>query len=76
MGQIGPTLITIVVSIIGLAMVAVVVSKNAQTTQVISAGGSALSKIIGAAVQPVSGNAFGSAFGSIGSSSNLLSGGL
>jgi lysophospholipase L1-like esterase len=64
MSSIGPGIITIIVSIIGLAMVAVIVSQQAQTSNVIQAGGNALKSIIGAAVQPVSGNSLG--FGSIG----------
>jgi hypothetical protein len=75
MSNIGPGIITIITSIIGLAMVAVLVSNQAQTGNVLTSGGNALKSIIGAAVQPVSGGAFGlgnlsSAFGS--SSSNAL----
>lgn len=44
----------IIAAVIGLAIVAVIVSKNAQTSSVIQAGGSALSSLIQAAVQPVS----------------------
>ena len=65
MSQIGPGIVTVIVSIIGLAMIAVALSKNAQTSQVLQAGGSALSSIIGAAVQPVSSNS--NLFGSVGS---------
>lgn len=77
MGSIGPGIITIVVSIIGLAMVAVLISKNAQTPQVLQSGGQALSAIIGAAVQPVTGSS--NLFGSVGSnisSTTLGLGGL
>jgi hypothetical protein len=64
MGAIGPGLITIVGGIIGLAIVAVLVSQKAQTSGVVQAGGTALSQIIGAAVAPVSqNNNFGSAGG-------------
>jgi hypothetical protein len=63
MNNIGPTFVIVVGGVISLAMVAVVVSKNAQTATVIQGAGSALSSIIGAAVQPVSGTA-GSTFGS------------
>lgn len=63
MREIGPTLITVIGSIVGLAIVAVIVSRNAQTPDVLNAGGSALAKIIGAAVGPVS-NSQGSNFGS------------
>lgn len=63
MGNIGPGIIAIVTGIIGLAIVAVVVSQNANTSSVIGSAGSALSSVIGAAVSPVSGgsNQFGSA---------------
>jgi PRD1 phage membrane DNA delivery len=65
MGAIGPGIIAAVSSVILLAIVAVVVSKNAQTPQVIQSGGSALASVIGAAVAPVTGttNAFGGAAG-------------
>jgi len=66
MSNIGPVLVTIVASIVGLAIVAVLVSKKAQTPQVLQAGGSALGQIIGAAVGPVTGatgNQFGAATG-------------
>jgi PRD1 phage membrane DNA delivery len=62
MQSIGPTFVIVCGGIITLAMVAVVVSKNAQTSTVISGAGTALSSIIGAAVAPVSGsssNTFG-----------------
>ena len=54
MSNIGPGLIAVVAGILTLAMIAVVVSKNAQTSTVISGAGSALSSVIGAAVAPVS----------------------
>jgi PRD1 phage membrane DNA delivery len=57
MGAIGPGVVAIVAGIIGLAIVAVIVSKNAQTPQVFQGAGTALAQVIGAAVQPVSGGA-------------------
>jgi hypothetical protein len=66
MGSIGPAFVAIVMGVIGLAIVAVLVSQKASTSSVIQAGGSALSGIIGAAVGPVSGsgqNQFGAASG-------------
>jgi PRD1 phage membrane DNA delivery len=58
----GAGIVAIVSGIIGLAIVAVIVSQNAQTGSVITSGGTALSSIIGAAVSPVSGsNTFGAA---------------
>jgi hypothetical protein len=45
----------ILAAIIGLAIVAVIVSNNANTSNVINAGGTAFSGLITAAVSPVSG---------------------
>jgi PRD1 phage membrane DNA delivery len=50
----GPV-IAIVTGIIGLAIVAVVVSQNAQTGTVLTSAGTALSSVIGAAVSPITG---------------------
>lgn len=47
--------VTIVLAIIGVATIAVVVSKNANTSGVIKAGGGALSDLLRVAVSPVSG---------------------
>jgi hypothetical protein len=69
MNQIGPTFVAIVTGVIGLALVAVAVSRNAQTPQVVQSAGGALASIIGAAVQPVTGSSssgFGSAIGGLG----------
>lgn len=51
--------VAIVAGLIGLAIVAVIVSQRAQTSAVIGSAGSALSSVIGAAIAPVSGNTFG-----------------
>lgn len=56
------TIITVASGIIGVAIVAVLVGKNAQTSTVISSAGTALSSVITAAVAPVgasSNNTFG-----------------
>ena len=53
MGDIGPTFIAVVAGVIGLAIVAVIVSKNAATPAVLQGAGSALAGVIGAAVAPV-----------------------
>lgn len=50
------TLAAIIGGVITIAIVAVIVSKNAQTSQVLTGAGSALSSVIGAAVGPVSGS--------------------
>jgi hypothetical protein len=65
MNQVGPSIISIVGGIIGLAIVAVLVAKNAQTSSVIQGTGTALSSIIQAAVQPVSSSG-NNQFGSVG----------
>lgn len=75
MDSIGPTLITVVGAVIGLAIVAVVVSKNAQTPQVLQGAGSALSAVIGAAVSPVS-NSQSNNFGGAGAQTGTQSSGL
>jgi membrane DNA delivery protein len=62
MNNIGPTFVAVIGGIIALAMVAVLVSKKAQSPAVIQSTGSALSSIINAAVSPVvsgGGNTFG-----------------
>lgn len=56
MQNIGDIILSIVTGIIGLAIVAVIVSNNAQTGSVISSSGSALATVIGAAVAPVTGS--------------------
>lgn len=62
MNNIGGSVVAVIAAIIGLAIVAVIVSRNAQTPQVLKSAGDALSGVIRAAVAPVSGsNSFGSA---------------
>lgn len=56
MGQAGPLIVSVIAGVIGLALVAVIVSKNAQTSTVISGAGSALANVIAAAVSPISGS--------------------
>ena len=46
--------IVVASGVIGLAIVAVLVSQKAQTPNVLSAAGNAFAQIIGAAVKPVS----------------------
>lgn len=54
-GNLVTGLVTIAVAIVSLAMLAVIVSKNAQTPAVIQSAGNALGADIMAAVSPVSG---------------------
>ena len=72
MNQIGPGIVTVISGIIGLAIIAVIMSKNAQTPSVISTSGSALAQVIGAAVSPVT----GSSSNTFGSSSTSATGGM
>ncbi len=51
--------ITILTAIIGVAILAVLVSRNANTQGVISSAGSAFSNALSVAEGPVSGNSFG-----------------
>lgn len=53
MDKVTETIVTIAVSIIGLATLAVIVGRNAQTSKVISSIGDAFSKAIKTAVSPV-----------------------
>lgn len=47
--------LTVAAGVIGVAILAVLVSKNAQTPQVIGAAGSAFSNVLSAATGPVTG---------------------
>jgi hypothetical protein len=49
-------IVTVATSIVGLAIVAVIVSKQSDAANVIKSGGSVFDKIIKAAVAPVSGS--------------------
>lgn len=53
--QLIASVVTVGTAIVGLAIIAVLVSKNANTAGVIQAGGSSFSQAITAAVSPVSG---------------------
>lgn len=62
--KLGESVITVLTAIIGVAIIAVLVSKQANTSSVIGAAGKAFSQVLGAAVNPVS-NASG--LGNLGS---------
>lgn len=53
------SLVVIATSIVGLAIIAVLVSRNANTAGVIGAAAKGFSQTISAAVAPVSGGGFG-----------------
>lgn len=52
-------IVGIVTAIIGLAILSVILSKNAATVQVIGASASGLAKDINAATAPITGGSFG-----------------
>lgn len=55
MDQIWQGVVTIAVAIIGVAILAVLVSKNANTSNVVQAGGNAFATMLNAATSPVTG---------------------
>jgi PRD1 phage membrane DNA delivery len=59
--QLITSVVTVLTAIIGVAIIATLVSKNANTSQVIQSGGSAFSQALGTALSPVTG---GGGFGS------------
>ena len=59
--QLISSVVTVLTAIIGVAIIAVLVSKQANTANVIQAGGSAFSGALGTALSPVTGS---SSFGS------------
>lgn len=62
--QLVTSVVTVLTAIIGVAIIAVLVSKNAQTIGVIGAGASGFSQALGAALSPVTGQ---TGFGTLGS---------
>lgn len=59
MNELWQGVVTIAVAIIGVATLAVLVSKNANTSGVINSAGNAFAQALGAATAPVSGNSMG-----------------
>lgn len=55
MNQLTESVVTIAVAIIGLATLAVLVGRNARTSQVISSAGQAFNSALGTAISPVGG---------------------
>lgn len=53
------SLVTVATAIVGVAILAVLVSKNANTPQVISSAGSAFGNALGVALSPVTGGGGG-----------------
>ena len=54
------SLVTIVMAIIGVAIIAVLVSKNSQTSSVLGAGSQGFAGVLGTALSPVTGSGLGS----------------
>ena len=52
------SIVTVLLAIIAVAIIAVLVSQNAQTAKVVGAGGTAFSGILGSALTPVVGTGF------------------
>lgn len=50
-------MVTIATAIVGVAIISVLVSKNAQTGSVLSAAGSAFGQDLGVAISPITGQA-------------------
>jgi hypothetical protein len=57
------SVVTVLMAIIGVAIIAVLVSKQANTTGVINAGSSAFSSALGTALSPVTGATSSSGIG-------------
>lgn len=54
--QLFTSIVSILTAIVGVAIIATLVSRNSDTANVITAGGSAFSGILGTALSPVTGN--------------------
>lgn len=65
MDRLTESVVTIAVAIIGLATLAVIVSKNANTVNVIKAGGGVFNTSLGTAISPITGGGggYGSSMG-------------
>lgn len=58
------SIVTVLMAIIGVAIIAILISPKAQTSAVLTSGGKAFSQILGAAISPVTGESLGSVIGS------------
>lgn len=67
MGDVTSSAVTVILAIIGVALVAVLVSKNANTSGVLGATSSGLAGLIGAATAPLSGGGFTGGIPNVGS---------
>ncbi len=73
--QIVSGIVTIATAIVGVAIIAVLVSNRAQTAGVIGAGGGAFAQDLAAAVSPVTGGGAGSFGGGFGGFQSGFAGG-
>lgn len=60
MNQMWGGVVTVLMAIVGVAILAVIVSKNSNTTSVLSAGSSAFSGALGTALSPITGSSLSS----------------
>jgi hypothetical protein len=66
--QLISSVVTVLLALVGVAIIAVLVSNNANTTGVISAGASGFSQSLGTALSPITGTSRnGNMFGGMGS---------
>lgn len=56
MGKMGEQIVVVALAIVGVAVIAVILSRNSNTTGVITAAGSGFSQALSAALSPVAGN--------------------
>lgn len=56
MGSIGQQITVVIMAIVGVAVLSVILSKQANTSNVIGAAGSGFSQLLSAAISPVAGN--------------------
>lgn len=57
MGKMGEQITVVILAIVGVAVLATLLSKNANTSNVLKAAGQGFNSILGAALSPVAGNA-------------------
>lgn len=65
MGKVGEHVVVILLAIVGVAVLAVVVSKNSNTANVIQATAAGFSQSLAAALSPITGNSGIGSFGGI-----------
>jgi hypothetical protein len=66
MNNIWSGVVAVLMAIIGVAILAVLVSRNSNTTGVLGAGSQAFSNALGTALSPITGASFGGGVGSLG----------